>query len=343
VEDNAGWSFGGVRAAALAGGVGGAKLASGLAAVLPPDQLTIIVNTGDDFNHLGLRICPDIDTVCYTLAGLANLETGWGRAGETWQMMENLARLGGATWFRLGDQDLATHLERTQRLAAGVPLSTITREFCHRWDVQPLVLPMTDDQVATWVNTQSMGWLAFQEYFVREQCVPKVTGFRFEGSQVAKAAPGVLEALELADWIIICPSNPWVSIGPILTLEAVADVLRRKRLAIVSPIVSGQAIKGPAAKMYQELGIEPSALAVARHYQARIQPEEPFSGRRNADTAKNVFVIDTVDQEYAAAIEELGMAVLVTNTVMKNTDDRRKLAAEVLENCIRLGGRNASL
>jgi LPPG:FO 2-phospho-L-lactate transferase len=343
VEDSDGWLSSGIRVAALAGGVGGAKLADGLAAVLSPDQLTIIVNTGDDFTHLGLRICPDLDTVCYTLAQLSNPITGWGRVDESWQVMESLSRLGGPDWFRLGDRDLATHLERTRRLACGQALSGITREFCAAWNVRHRVLPMTDDRIETWVETHEMGWLPFQEYFVREQCAPQVKGFRFQGADRARPAPGVLEAVEEADLVVICPSNPWVSIGPILALSPLMEVLQRKRVAIVSPIVGGKAIKGPAAKMYQELGIEPSALAVARHYQAKLQKNTPNKVVSNADDWKNVVVIDTVDSDQAGAIEEIDMAVLVTDTVMKSADDRRRLADEILSVCVPLRGRTSRL
>ena len=262
-----------MKVVALAGGVGGAKLAHGLARVLPTDDLTIVVNTGDDFSHLGLQICPDLDTVCYTLAGLASPVTGWGRIDESYKVLENLERLQGPAWFRLGDQDLATHLERTRQLALGEPLSAITRNFCAAWGVPQIVLPMTDDPVATWVDTQEAGWLPFQEYFVHQQCQPRVTRFRFQGAETAKPAPGVINAIRAADWVIFCPSNPWVSIAPILAIELIRECLVGKRAAAVSPIVGGQAIKGPAAKMYQELGIEPSALAVARQYH---QPGHQF-------------------------------------------------------------------
>ena len=197
---------------ALAGGVGGAKLADGLARLLPPENLTIIVNTGDDFVHWGLNISPDLDTVCYTLAGLANAETGWGRKDESWNVFENVKNLGGEDWFRMGDRDLATHLERTRRLKTGEPLSAITRDFCLRWGIRPTVLPMTDDPVPTIVDTIEMGELAFQEYFVHQRCQPTVKGFRFDGVERAQPAPGVVEAIRSADVIVFCPSNPWVSI-----------------------------------------------------------------------------------------------------------------------------------
>jgi LPPG:FO 2-phospho-L-lactate transferase len=300
---------------ALAGGVGGAKLAHGLAMVLPAEDLTVIVNTGDDFTHLGLCICPDLDTVCYTLAGMANPLTGWGRRDESWRVMENLTRLGGPGWFNLGDQDLATHLERTRRLQAGERLSAITRTFCEAWNLIISVLPMSDEMVATWVETHDAGSLPFQDYFVRLQCTPVVSGFTFRGAENAHPAPGVLAAIARADVVVVCPSNPWVSIGPILAVPGIREKIEEKQVFAVSPIVGGKAIKGPAAKMYQELGIEPSAVAVAKQYQSFITG----------------FICDQVDTEHAGTIREMGIMTLVTNTVMKTVDDRRHLAEVILE------------
>jgi LPPG:FO 2-phospho-L-lactate transferase len=301
---------------ALAGGVGGAKLADGLAQVMPAEDLTIIVNTGDDFEHLGLTICPDLDTVCYTLAGMANPTTGWGRADETWHALESLAQLGGPIWFRLGDFDLGLHLERSRRLRNGQPLSQITYEFCNSWGIHPRILPMSDDKVPTWVYTEE-GELPFQEYFVHRQCNPRVTGFRFDGVERAHPAPGVLDALQKADLVVICPSNPWVSIGPILELPGIKALLEEKHdpIVAVSPIIGGQAVKGPAAKMYNELGIQPSALAVARQYGALLDG----------------FVLDNVDADQAQLVRELGIEPWVTITLMKTRQDRHRLAVEVLE------------
>jgi LPPG:FO 2-phospho-L-lactate transferase len=298
-----------MKITALAGGVGGAKLAHGLAQILPPEDLTVIVNTGDDFEHLGLFISPDLDTVCYTLAGLANPETGWGRAGETWNTITNVEKLGGPAWFRLGDQDIATHLERTRRLKEGKPLSEITKEFCKAWGIEPTVLPMTDSPVRTMVNSDE-GELAFQEYFVHRRCEPRVKGFRFDGVEVAEAAPGVREALESADAVVFCPSNPWVSIDPIL--RVVGKI--QKPVIAVSPIIGGKAVKGPAAKMYAELGIEPSALAVAKHYR----------------TILTGFVLDTTDLESEKQIRDLSVKTLVTDTIMNQSTDRIRLANDVL-------------
>ena len=300
---------------ALAGGVGGAKLAHGLAQLLPPENLTVIVNTGDDFEHLGLVICPDLDTVCYTLAGLANPVTGWGLAGESWNAISQVIKLGGPGWFNLGDGDIGTHLERTRRLKNGESLSDVTRAFCHAWGVQPRVIPMTDDQVPTWVETESDGWLPFQEYFVHRKCQPVVTGFKFDGAQSAAPAPGAIEAIEEADAIILCPSNPWVSIGPILAISPYLQMLKRKKVVAVSPIVGGAALKGPAAKMYKELGITPSALAVAEQY------HEFLSG----------FVMDELDRDLQPAVEQLKLRCLVIDTVMKDEAGRARLAQNVLK------------
>ena len=313
-----------IKIAALAGGVGGAKLAHGLAQVLAPDQLTIIVNTGDDFDHYGLRICPDVDTVCYTLAGLANPETGWGRAGESWEVFAALRQLGGPDWFRLGDQDLATHVERTRRLARGDSLTAVTRDFCTAWGVRHTVLPVTDQDLRTWVDTVEQGWLPFQEYFVKAGCQPTVRGFRFAGAATAEPSEPVIDALAAADWVIVCPSNPWVSIAPLLALQRVRAVVQQKPVAAVSPIVGGNALKGPAAKMYRELGFQPSALAVAQQY---IQDFR----RGNKDDPHFVFCIDTIDRALAEPVRERGGEVLVTDTIMRSAADRRRLALTLLE------------
>jgi LPPG:FO 2-phospho-L-lactate transferase len=295
---------------ALAGGVGGAKFAHGLAQILPPEDLTVIVNTGDEFEHYGLYISPDLDTVCYTLAGLANPETGWGRKNETWGAIENAKALGGPGWFNLGDQDLGTHLERTRQLNKGQILSQVTRDFCKAWGVGPTVLPMSDQPVRTIVETDE-GVLAFQEYFVHRRCEPKVKGFRFEGIDTAEAAPGVLDALESADAVVICPSNPWVSIDPILAVTGMGEAFEAKPIVAVSPIIGGKTVKGPAAKMYMELGIQPSALAVADHYRDLL----------------NGFILDKVDQELASQIE---IPTLTTDILMDSLTKRARLAQDVL-------------
>jgi LPPG:FO 2-phospho-L-lactate transferase len=316
-----------IHIVALAGGVGGAKLADGLAQVIPADHLTIVVNTGDDFTHFGLRICPDLDTVCYTLGGLANSETGWGLAGESWHVLDGLKALGAPTWFHLGDRDLATHLERTRRLSHGEPLSEVTRSFCRMWGIAPTVLPMSDDPIATRVISAEDGELAFQQYFVERGCQPKVTGFRFEGIEHAKPAPGVIEALYRADAVIFCPSNPWVSIDPILAVPGVRERVAAKPVVAVSPIIGGKTVKGPAAKMYAELGIEPSALAVAEHYHSLL----------------NAFFVDHIDIDHAMKIERWGIMSMATNTIMSTREDRVRLAHEVFKVCENLAiGKAAS-
>jgi LPPG:FO 2-phospho-L-lactate transferase len=305
-----------LKIVALAGGVGGAKLAYLLAQILPPENLTVIVNTGDDFVHWGLNVSPDLDTVCYTLAGLSNPVTGWGRMDETWNVFAQMEGLGAEAWFRLGDKDLATHLERTRRLRAGEPLSSITHDFCQRWGIRHTILPMTDDPVATMVSTVEMGELAFQEYFVHQRCEPTVTGFRFAGVESARPAPGVLEAIEAADALVICPSNPWVSVDPILQILPPLPVGEGPGVRVaVSPIIGGKTVKGPAAKMFAELGLEPSALAVARHYGSPL-----LTG----------FILDEVDAGLAEAVSGLGIVPHVTNTIMNLSDNSCNFGQDVL-------------
>jgi LPPG:FO 2-phospho-L-lactate transferase len=298
-----------MKIVALAGGVGGAKLAHGLTRQLSPEELTIIVNTGDDFEHLGLCISPDLDTVCYTLAGLANFETGWGRANETWNAITNVEKLGGPAWFRLGDQDLATHIERTRRLKEGQSLSQVTKDFCKAWGVEHPVLPMTDSSVRTIVCTDE-GELPFQEYFVHRRCEPRVKSFRFDGIDSAEPVVGTREAIDEADAIVICPSNPWVSIDPILKVIKTIN----KPVFAVSPIIGGKTVKGPAAKMYAELGIAPSAKAVAEHYRHLLTG----------------FVLDKVDSALEKEIQQPGIRTLVTDTLMNHLTERARLANDVL-------------
>jgi LPPG:FO 2-phospho-L-lactate transferase len=298
---------------ALAGGVGGAKLAHGLSLVLPPESLTVIVNTGDDFEHLGFHISPDVDTVMYTLAGLANAETGWGLAGETWSFLDALGRLGGETWFRLGDRDLATHVERRRRLEAGHSLTEVTQSLCVALGVRATVLPMSDDRLRTVVRTDE-GDLGFQEYFVHRQCRPRVSGFIFEGAGQAQPTAHVVQALRTADLIVFCPSNPFVSLGPILALPGVKELVRARPALAVSPIVGGQAIKGPAGKMLAELGLEVSAAAVAGYYAGLLK----------------YFVLDALDETQSAELREQGLRVLVTDTIMRSDADRARLARQVL-------------
>jgi len=303
------------RILALAGGVGGAKLALGLAHVLSADRLTVAVNTADDFEHLGLSICPDLDTVMYTLAGVANPETGWGRRDESWTVMDALGALGGETWFRLGDKDLATHIERTRRLRAGESLSSIMHDLATRLGVKPALVPMSDDPVRTMVATDR-GELAFQDWFVRLRCEPVVKSVRFAGADTARPNPALI-ATDALRGIVVCPSNPFVSVAPILAVPGVRQALQAARMprVAVTPIVGGQAIKGPAAKMLAELGHDVSALGVARYYKDWVDG----------------FVLDAQDAMLAPEIEALGLKVRVCDTMMRNDDDKRRLAAEVLE------------
>lgn len=295
---------------ALAGGVGGAKLAVGLAAVLPPGELVIVVNTGDDFEHLGFTICPDLDTVMYTLAGVNNTRTGWGRAGEGWRFMSEMKRMGGPDWFQLGDRDLAVHVLRREALLRGEPLSTITRELALRFGIQHAIVPMSDAPVRTRVKTTT-GELAFQDYFVRLRCAPQVTGFRFAGARRAQVPHALARILRgRVDAVVLCPSNPFVSIAPIVSVPAIRTWLRQRDFPViaVSPIIGGAAVKGPAAKMMRELGVKPTALEIARHY----------------GDAVDCWAIDRKDAKLAGAIERLGGRVIVADTLMT---DRRKSAA----------------
>lgn len=300
--------------AALAGGVGGARLSRGLAALLG-DRLSVIVNTGDDFEHLGLPISPDIDTVTYTLAGKANPETGWGVAGDTWNFMAQLRDLGGPDWFLLGDRDLATHLLRREWLGRGDSLTQVTHRLCQRHGIASHVLPMSDDIVRTRVQTAE-GLLDFQDYFVRRRCDVVISGLQFDGAGNARVPVAVAAAIAEAEAIVFCPSNPYVSIDPIL---AVGDMRARliatkaPRVA-VSPIIGGAAVKGPAAKMMRELGHNASSLTVAQKYRGLLHG----------------LVIDNADASLAQGIEACGMAVLVTDTLMRNAEDSERLAATVL-------------
>jgi LPPG:FO 2-phospho-L-lactate transferase len=300
---------------AFSGGVGGAKFADGLVRASGAETLTVIVNTADDFDLYGLRICPDLDTVLYTLAGLANPQTGWGLDGDTWNNYDMLARYGTQPWFRVGDRDLATHLLRTELLSDGAGLGAVTRELCGRLGVAARLLPMTDDRVRTVVDTD-LGLLGFQEYFVKHHWQPAVHHIIFEGADEAEPGPSVLRAIETADTIVIGPSNPYLSIDPILSLRGVRDVLLNATAPIiaVTPIIAGQALKGPAAKLMRELGCEPSAVEVARHY---------------ADFV-NGFVLDQRDAELAPRIEAMGIGVLTADTIMTSADDRAALACDVI-------------
>lgn len=302
------------RVTVLSGGGGGAKLADGLARAVT--DLTVVVNTADDAVLYGLSVSPDLDTVMYTLAGLANLETGWGVAGDAFTTLDAMARLGEDTWFRIGDQDLATNVVRTARLRAGASLSTVTAQLATALGVRARLLPMTDDPVGTVVETDA-GRLGFQEYFVGRRHRDEVRGLVLDGVEQARPAPGVLEALTDADVVVLGPSNPFVSIGPILAVPAVRDALAgsQARRVGVSPVVGGQALKGPAAAMLGALGHETSALGVARLYAGLL----------------DVWVIDEQDRHLAPAIEGLGLPVAVLGTVMDGPEDRERLARELLD------------
>jgi LPPG:FO 2-phospho-L-lactate transferase len=261
------------RVTVLTGGVGGAKLVDGLVRALPAIDVTAIVNTGDDFSHLGLAVSPDIDTLLYTLSGRADAMRGWGRAGETWNFMEAVRSLGAEDWFALGDGDLALHVLRTERLRSGEPLSAIVADFAARWKINATILPMSDDPVRTQVDTEN-GWIDFQDYFVRQKCAPALRGARFAGAEAARAAPGVLEAIcdKAARAILIAPSNPFLSVDPILAVPAIRAALAKAEAPIVavSPLVGGAAVKGPTGKIMAELGLETSAAAIADHYAGLI-------------------------------------------------------------------------
>jgi LPPG:FO 2-phospho-L-lactate transferase len=300
---------------ALAGGVGGGKFCRGLAALLPQDKLAVVVNTADDFVHLGLHISPDVDSVLYALADRNDPERGWGLAGETWNFMAALERLGGETWFKLGDRDLATHVLRTEALAAGRTLSEVTALLARRLHVAHTILPMTDDAVRSIVDTDE-GPLDFQDYFVRRQCRPTFRGVTLQGETTATPSQGFRQALDRAQAIVVTPSNPFVSIDPILALPGIKNALRQSRRPVVavSPIVGGKAVKGPLAKMMREVGVEPSALGVAQHYGRLV----------------GGWVIDSVDRNLAPAIGALGCRVKVCNTMMQTLDDKRRLAHDAV-------------
>jgi LPPG:FO 2-phospho-L-lactate transferase len=302
---------------ALAGGVGAARMLRGLVIAGVGHDVTAVVNTGDDVVLHGLHVSPDIDTVTYTLAGMNDDERGWGLAGETWRVMEGLERLGGETWFRLGDRDLATHLYRTERLARGATLSRVTAEIAHALEVPVRLLPMSDDPVRTHITLRDGPEVSFQEYFVRRQHAVAVSAVRFAGADEAVPAPGVLEAIAQASLVLVCPSNPIVSIGPMLAVPGVPEALRARRedVVAVSPIVAGAALKGPADRMLVELGHEPTAAGVARLY---------------ADIA-GTLVVDVADAGLARRIEELGVRCIVTPTVMHTPEDAAGLAKTVLD------------
>jgi LPPG:FO 2-phospho-L-lactate transferase len=302
------------RVLALSGGVGGAKLALGLNRIVPAGKLTVVANTGDDFEHLGLHVSPDVDTLLYTLAGLDNPETGWGRRDETWTFMAALAALGGETWFRLGDGDLAIHVERTRRLRAGESLSQIVRDFANRLGVSASIVPMTDGRVRTRVRT-SDAWLDFQRYFVEQQCRPEVREFSFDGAATARPHSDFLAAISHPELraIVICPSNPFISIDPILALPGVRQALQECSAPViaVAPIIGGKAVKGPTEKIMRELGLEVNPETVANHYSDLLDG----------------YIVDHVD---AAAAANLSVPTMPANALMVTLADREQLGKTVL-------------
>lgn len=308
---------------ALSGGVGGAKLAAGLAAVLPPERLTIAVNTGDDFEHLGLTVCPDIDSVVYALAGLNDTVRGWGVVDESWRMMERLGALGEATWFNLGDRDMAMHIARSWRLRAGETLSEVTARLTGALGIGPRVVPMSDVPVRTQVETES-GWLDFQHYFVREQCRPAARAIRFAGTPGAAMSPGLAEALARPDLaaVVLCPSNPFLSVDPILAVDGVRDALAAREVPFVavSPLVGGQSLKGPLGKLLGELGRANDNRAIAAHYAGLVDH----------------LIIDEADAADAEGLRATGICATVTGTVMYEAADRERLARVALS-AARLG------
>ncbi len=309
-----------LKVTALAGGVGGAKLLVGLDKILQPGQLTAIVNTGDDFSHFGLHISPDLDSVCYALAGLEDTVHGWGRKDESWQVIEELRRIGAPDWFALGDKDLAWHLERRHLLNGGKTLTEVTAHFCERNGIQSLVLPMSNDSAPTLIKTKDGEWLGFQDYFVRLQCQPEIAEIALLGNRDIGASGLAIQALTDADLIVLAPSNPWVSIDPILALRGVRNILLQKPLVAVSPIVQGSALKGPAAKMFKDLGIEPSALAVRQHY----------------DDILDGFIFDDLDSEIAENWPPSAIIKESFQTIMKDEADKVTLAKAVISLGVRI-------
>jgi LPPG:FO 2-phospho-L-lactate transferase len=305
-----------MKVTALAGGIGASKFLLGLASAMPPEDITIIANTGDDIELFGLRICPDIDTVTYTLGGVINEETGWGLTGDTFECLQWLARYGEASWFNVGDRDLATHISRTNQMRSGRSLSEVTDGVRRALRVRSTILPMTDAYTPTRVVTDE-GEMHFQEYFVRRRCEPRVRGIRFDNIESAEPAPGVVNAILEAEAVIICPSNPFISIGPILAVPGVRDALRETAGTVVAitPIIGGKALKGPAADMLRDLGHEVSARGVAAMYSDLL----------------DVFILDETDAERAADIRVLGVQPFSTDTVMNSLEDKQQLAGWVLE------------
>lgn len=309
-----------LKVVALAGGVGGAKLVYGLDRVLKPGQLSVVVNTGDDFEHFGLKICPDLDTICYTLADIVDKNRGWGLADESYKVSNYLETLHAPTWFTLGDRDIAVHLERTRLLHEDYSLSEVTQHFCKLWGIQTKVFPMCDSPAPTLVNTKEHGLLSFQEYFVKYRFQPEVLNLVYERVEDAKPGEHLMDALEAADLVVICPSNPLLSIGPILAFEEVREVMRRKLVIAVSPIIQGQALKGPAAKMFKELQIEASSRMVLEGYQDLL----------------NLYVYDKLDAEEFLNYDNKDIMVHKAQTIMKTEADKVLLAKELISQGLKL-------
>ncbi len=305
-----------MKVLALTGGVGGAKLALGLAQTLSQGEVTFLANTGDDFDHLGLHISPDLDTLVYTLAGISNRSAGWGREDETWDFESTMEQLGGETWFKLGDRDLAVHVRRTHMMRQGASLTEVTRLIARKLGIEHPILPMSDDPVRTIVDT-SDGRLSFQRYFVEQQCKPTVLSLHYQGADTAQLNPQL--SLDHFSCVIICPSNPYLSIDPMLAMSELRDFLARTSIPVVAvtPLVKGAALKGPTAKMMRELGLESNAVTVAEHY------KDVVSG----------FVLDQQDEDLIDRVRNLGLKATALQTVMRTLDDRTALAQQVLDFC----------
>jgi LPPG:FO 2-phospho-L-lactate transferase len=304
-----------VKIVALAGGVGGAKMVDGLAQCLEPSELTVIVNTGDDFKHFGLSISPDLDTVCYTLANLANPDSGWGRKDETWYTLEEIRKLQGPDWFNIGDLDLATHLERTRLIQEGIKLSEITAHFCGKWQVQVPVFPMSETPVRTFIHCKDGRRLPFQEYFVKYHFEPEIQSIEFANIEKAVVPEKALRAIQAADFILLCPSNPFVSIDPIIKIKAIEENIAQKKVIAISPLIGGKALKGPAAKMFQELGMNSQSSEVAKYY-------------RNILT---LFILDKKDEDQIALIEGWSIMCKALDIIMPNRKERKRLAGQILK------------
>jgi LPPG:FO 2-phospho-L-lactate transferase len=303
-----------MKITALAGGVGGAKMAHGLASVLPPGDLTVIVNTGDDFTHYGLAISPDLDTVCYTLAGMVDEDKGWGLADDTFDTLKRLETLGGPGWFGIGDKDISTHLERTRLLRDGYLLTEITRRFSLAWGIRQIILPMTDEQVSTLIETHEKGLLTFQEYFVKYRFEPRVKKIFYQGLKTAQPTMEVVQALEHCDGVVICPSNPYLSIDPITQLAGVKEILVRKPVTCVSPIIQNKCVKGPLSKMLVEFGLTSDQEAIIRHYGDLLR----------------IFIYDNKDKGTVTEESASGIITYTTDILLPDIENRTRLANEII-------------